>query len=60
MSRKMNIMIVLDGALSTIETYSKRTGFEANQMMGVIPESIMIGVTTVEFAYAGDFNQQTY
>lgn len=60
MSRKMNVMIVLDGALSTIETYSKRTGFEAHQMMGVIPESIMIGITTVEFAYAGDFNQRTY
>ena len=53
-------MILLDGALSTVECYSTRTGFEAGQIMGVVPESIMIGITTVDFAYQLDFDQRTY
>jgi pimeloyl-ACP methyl ester carboxylesterase len=58
--RPLNIMIVLDGGFGTVESYSTRTGFEANQIMGVTPESIMIGITTVEFAYQLDFDQRTY
>jgi pimeloyl-ACP methyl ester carboxylesterase len=58
--RPLNIMIVLDGGFGTVQSYSTRTGFEANQIMGVTPESIMIGITTVEFAYQLDFDQRTY
>jgi hypothetical protein len=53
MQRPVNIMILLDGAHSVVESFAARTGFETLQVSGVVPESIMIGVTTVEFAYAG-------
>lgn len=53
MERPINIMILLDGAHSVVESFASRTGFESLQIAGVMPESIMIGITTVEFAYAG-------
>jgi hypothetical protein len=59
-SRPVNIMFVLDGSLSAIDSYAKRTGFEAGQSQGQVPESIMIGISTMEMAYALDFNQRTY
>jgi hypothetical protein len=59
-SRPVNIMFVLDGSLSVVESYAKRTGFEAGQLQGQVPESIMIGVSTIEMAYELDFNQRTY
>ena len=52
-SRPINVMVILDGSLSTIQSYSKNTGFESGQLMGVVPESIMIGITTAGFAYQG-------
>jgi hypothetical protein len=58
--RNVDIMIVLDGSLSTIQSYSLRTGFESGQLMGSVPESIMIGINTLSFAYDLDFNQRTY
>lgn len=58
--RPVNIMFVLDGSDAVVQSYSTRTGFEAAQIMGVVPESIMVGITTVEFAYQLDFNQRTY
>lgn len=58
--RAVNIMILLDGSYEVVENYATRTGFESYQLMGQIPESIMIGISTVEFAYRGDFNQRTY
>jgi len=58
--RAVNIMILLDGSYHVVENYATRTGFESYQLMGQIPESIMIGISTIEFAYRGDFNQRTY
>lgn len=42
--RPINIMFVLDGSESVVESYATRTGFEASQQMGDVPESIMIGL----------------
>jgi predicted alpha/beta superfamily hydrolase len=59
-SRPVNIMFLLDGSDATVRSYSTRTGFEAGQIMGVVPESIMIGISTISFAYEGKFDQRTY
>jgi hypothetical protein len=59
-SRPVNIMFLLDGSDATVRSYATRTGFEAGQIMGVVPESIMIGISTIEYAYQGNFDQRTY
>ena len=56
----MNILVLLDGSLSVVESYARSTGFESAQIMGSIPESIIIGISTIDFAYSGDFNQRQY
>ena len=52
-SRPINVMIILDATLSVIESYSKNTGFESGQLMGVVPETIMIGISCTGFVYQG-------
>jgi hypothetical protein len=58
--RPINIMFLFDGSEGTVVSYSTATGFEAAQVKGVIPESIMVGISTISFAYDFDFSQRTY
>jgi len=58
--RPVNIMILLDGSTSIVNTFAKRGGFETGQADGSVPESILIGITDLEFALAGNLEQRTY
>eukprot|EP00854_Cymbomonas_tetramitiformis_P022561 gene22561-27233_t len=58
--RPVNVMVLLDASLSVVESFASRAGFESAQLTGVAPESIMIGITAIEFARAGDFDQRTF
>lgn len=58
--RPVGVLILLDGSQAIVDTFSRRGGFEAGQAEGSVPESIMIGITALEFALAGDFDERTY
>jgi len=58
--RPVNVLILLDGSTSIVNTFAKRGGFETGQADGTVPESIMLGITDLEFALAGNFDQRTY
>ena len=58
--RPMDVMILLDGSKSIVNTFAKRGGFEAGQATGTVPESVMLGISTLEFALSGNFGQRSY
>ena len=58
--RPVDVMLILDGAESSIQSYAFGGGFESGQMQGVVPESIMIGINQLIDAYAGNSNERTY
>lgn len=60
LKRKVDVLVLLDGSDSVVDSFATRGGFEAAQASGRAPESIMIGITALEFAYDFNFDQRTY
>ena len=59
-SRTIDVIIVLDASISVVESYSTASGFEALQKVGVVPESIMLGISYIDFIAQGNFAQRGY
>jgi hypothetical protein len=58
--RQLNVLVAIDSDLPVVETWAFRAGFELEQFSGNVPESILIGISAMAFALAGDLNQRTY
>ena len=59
-ARKLNIMVTFDSDLTVVESFAFRAGFEHAQLTGDAPESILIGIGVLQFAFAGNLAQRTY
>lgn len=60
--RPVNVMVLLDASEAVVDNFARRGGFEAGQALGTVPESIMVGISTLEFTLKGTypFDQRGY
>ena len=58
--RKVNVLFFFDGSEVVVRDFARRTGFEAGQFQGTVPESIIIGIQTAQYAYAFNFAARSY
>ena len=58
--RPVGVMVLLDGSRHAVDSFAKNGGFESGQALGHVPESIMIGITTLDFVLQGDFEQRAF
>lgn len=59
-ARKLNMMVTFDTDLEVASSLAFRAGFEAAQIRGDAPESLLIGIGVLQFAFAGNLAQRTY
>lgn len=59
--RPVNIMFLFDGANATLSSFAHRAGFENAVQTGLVPaDTLLVGISTWEYAIAGDTCQRNY
>lgn len=46
--RPVDVLVLMDGAEPVVRSFATNGGFEAGQAAGVVPESVMIGISTLD------------